>query len=158
MKGDAKFNHSANVAKQAMPCTSCAKPRLLYFQRPLTEEEKPLLSRALESIDYTCGSPIFEEGHPLQAVVCVRTALSCDCPMKTQYFSANKGNRFPVVCGNCGVGEVMPEDDVRESLLEQYQVVLPHCEECQASGQKHICTRRKNKDTGKKRKAGATPP
>ena len=124
-------------------CTECIKPRCIFSESRLANDDLIKLREALEEVDYVCGSPLLQESHPLFAKVVVRAGLTCQDDVSAVYFSCKK---FPNVCYACGSED--PEA-VPAAIKATSQAANPVCAACAAAG-KAVRSRKR----GTKRKHG----
>lgn len=68
-------------------CLACDKPRCLYCDKQtIYKDNENIVTLAVESNLYICGSPIFPESHPLSELIRVRTSVSCKSPIERSYY------------------------------------------------------------------------
>ena len=68
----------SNYARATVTCADCSKPRVLFASKALTPNEMDVLEARLDSVIYTCGAcELFDDGHPLEKKVFVKSALVC---------------------------------------------------------------------------------
>ena len=68
-------------------CSECGKARVVYSPVRLTCGEIASVKRREESVMYSCGSPLFDDDHPLFKYCVVREGLNCETPIETQYYA-----------------------------------------------------------------------
>ena len=68
---------TAQRVRQVVKCGECAKPSCIYSQTTLPTVDMALLTSAISDAEYSCGSPLLPDGHPLGGKVFVRTTLRC---------------------------------------------------------------------------------
>ena len=121
----------SNYARATVTCADCSKPRVLFASKALTPNETDVLEARLDSIIYTCGAcELFDDGHPLEKKVFVKSALVCGMPVEKAYYTVGK---FPSCCSWCG--------EMSEArLVELSQLNLggkkgyPICTDCHGRG------------------------
>ena len=84
------FIFTAAKVRGVAPCLACDKLRCLFCEKQTTykENNKAIVTLAVESNFYICGSPIFPESHPLFELVRVcTTSVKCNSPIKQSYYN-----------------------------------------------------------------------
>ena len=131
-KANRKILSSAGRVRAAVTCGDCFKPRCVFSEAVLSQEEKDMLCE-LES-SYTCGSILFPPTSPYHSTIVTRANLSCRDRVEAQYYSATL-IKFKPVCSHCGLPEeALVEDELVRSLKERKQVVQPICFLCRSEG------------------------
>ena len=131
-KANRKILSSAGRVRAAVTCGDCFKPRCVFSEAALSQEEKVMLCE-LES-SYTCGSILFPPASPYHSSIVTRANLSCRDCVEPQYYSASL-IKFKPVCSHCGgPEETLVEDELVRSLKETKQVVRPICFFCRSDG------------------------
>lgn len=111
-------------------CSDCGKPRCIFSDKKLSQEEAALLQTAKENTDYVCGGPIFPPQHPLVVKIGVRSDVTCTSDVSTHYYSSKRG--FPLVCYKCGSKTPV---EIPLAVKVQFQSVHPVCLDCKNHGQ-----------------------
>ena len=101
----------------------------------------------MESIQYFCGTPLFDNEHHLHSVFVVRLMQGCADPLELTYFSSDK---FPDACYYCGLEESLYPPP--EELKNQYNTVLPLCSFCKTEKKTWYTRRPKPGVPAKKKK------
>ena len=91
-----------------------------------------------EDFDYTCGAPLWPEGHKYEKTLIIRPNLLCSTPVELTYYKP-KPLGVGSMCCHCGSHDGV----VEAALLVRYQTVLPMCQECQDAGKASECSRPK---------------
>lgn len=60
----------------------CGKRRVIYCKERLSTVMCRSLDRVQEEPHYTCGSPLFPEGHEFHNKLIVRESLDCETPIE----------------------------------------------------------------------------
>lgn len=115
-------------------CGECQKSRCIFSNKKLSKAEEIAVAREKESGEYDCGSPLFNEDHPLSNNIVVMQSLRCASDMEPSYYSANV--KFPDCCFYCGQAQALidGESEYMKTLKEQYAVVRPLCSSCRQNG------------------------
>jgi len=117
---------TAAKVRGVAPCLACDKPRCLYCDQHTTyKENRAIVTLAIESNFYICGSPIFPESHPLFELIRVRTSVTCNSPIERSYYS-NKSLQLPPLCVHCGEKDC----SVPAAYQQRFKQVLPICSSC----------------------------
>ena len=120
------FNPSAQTAARVnriILCQECDKPRVLHSAKKLKLKELEELDRALEDVDYTCGTVLqdyVKDPECILSRVFVRQDLKCAMPMEIPYYSSSS---FPLVCCHCANGTDLTSG-------ENVQDIYPTCHDC----------------------------
>jgi hypothetical protein len=115
-------------------CKSCKKPRCIFSKNALTEKEQEDLEISFEQYDYTCGSKLLPETHPLYNIVFVKVNLTCESQIEQLYYTSKVAHKD--ICIFCG------EDDLAEkpeNLVQEWAFVYAMCKVCKANGRKWEC-------------------
>jgi hypothetical protein len=59
-----------NNARSFTECTECGIPRVIFSKKKLTEDQIACVTEPASM--YSCGAPLFEEGHEYYDIVVVR--------------------------------------------------------------------------------------
>ncbi|XP_033120195.1 uncharacterized protein LOC117119467 [Anneissia japonica] len=122
------FNPSAQTCKtvqRVVKCVECGKPRCLYAQKKVTDEQKVQLEEALDGLQYTCGSSLHDfadvdDDNHIFSRVYVRKNLMCEDPVEVPYYVSGL---FPEVCLHCVATEDLVHDEGETELH-------PVCRKC----------------------------
>ena len=149
-----RFPVTAQTAKNVgfvIHCTECKKPRCLYAQHVLKNQQPVYAKRIIQKVDYVCGASLSEyvgsggdKDEQLLKVLFVRENLSCSSMIELPYYGVA---HYPIVCVHCGVTGT---NRTLNTTAENY----PKCHNCD---EKPDVVRRKRKtlvqtDLGSKRK------
>ena len=149
-----RFPVTAQTAKNVgllIHCTECKKPRCLYAQYVLKNQQPVYAKRMIQKVDYVCGASLSEyvgsggdKDEQLLKVLFVRENLSCSSMIELPYYGVP---HYPIVCVHCGVTGTKR---TLNTTAENY----PKCNNCD---EKPDVVRRKRKtlvqtDLGSKRK------
>ena len=133
------FSPSAQTVcrvRMVVTCQECDKPRVLHGAKKLKKDECIELEKALEQIDFTCGTtmaclvPDDAEEHILEKVY-VRADLKCIQPVEVPYFSSGI---FPALCCHCAT---------ESELVTGQPSVYPACHTCYSNKPKVLKRKRK---------------
>ena len=154
-----RFPVTAQTAKNVgllIHCTECKKPRCLYAQYVLKNQQPVYAKRMIQKVDYVCGASLSEyvgsggdKDEQLLKVLFVRENLSCSSMIELPYYGVP---HYPIVCVHCGVTGTKR---TLNTTAENY----PKCNNCD---EKPDVVRRKRKtlvqtDLGSKRKKWMGP-
>lgn len=118
-KAHCKILSSAGRFRAAVTCGECFKPRCVFSEAVLSEED---MLCELES-SYTCGIILFPPTSPYHSTIVIRANLSCRDCVEAQYYSACL-IKFKPVCSHCGGSEeTLVEGELVHTLKERKQVV-----------------------------------
>ena len=130
----------AGTVREAIKCSECDKPRLIYSKDYIeTNELLPLLG-----FDYTCGGSFLPDSHPKATLVGTLANLECWKPISTAYYSTYKSlsnrnvelMRFAKLCYICGIaGDTIEERQPLTSSSSVLSFISPTCLECHQKGQ-----------------------
>ena len=109
-KANRKLLSSSGKVQMAIHCGECFKPRCVYSEARLTQEERGKICDLEE--DYSCGSVLFPPTSMYHNTIVTRANLTCRDPVEPQYYSTRLVN-FPPVCSHCG----SPEETLIENEL-----------------------------------------
>ena len=141
-------------------CYECHKSRGIYARNNADYYAvKDTLQQKLESVShrFCCGNLLFDDNHPLSAILCQRQNLTCSSPMEKGYYNcADRGLKLPDVCYHCGAGGskqfVLRTEELRERFLTGGYNCFPVCVSCLDSGKKVVTRGRKNEMEARKEK------
>ncbi|XP_035678683.1 uncharacterized protein LOC118417278 [Branchiostoma floridae] len=121
----------------AIRCAVCLKPRCVFSHSKLKRQEEEAVGRVRDSMVFTCGSNLFEEGGRYHDSIVVRRAVNCASPIEAQYYSS-KLISFEDVCYHCGRQDDLlgPEHPTMATLRQQYSVIRPICLSCFNDGKR----------------------
>ena len=107
--------------RDSICCDECGRPRLVYSMRAPCKKDYAAFALYKETVDYSCGAPLFapedeldEELKPLAALFHVKQARRCSDEVEDDYFNyANVAGCADLewVCSRCGA-------DSEESSLD----------------------------------------
>lgn len=60
---------------------------MIYCKERLSTPTCRSLDRVQEELVYTCGAPLFPEGHKYFKTLIVKEGLDCDSPVETTYYA-----------------------------------------------------------------------
>ena len=100
---------TALCVRRTVHCLECDKPRVLYAARKLKKTEITQLDRALDHVDYTCGTIlgdyVEDSGNgpepEILSKVFARQNLKCRMTVEIPYYSSAA---FPLMCCYCASG------------------------------------------------------
>lgn len=105
-------------------CFRCQKIRCVYSNKPLSSKLKTLLFESIEKRTFSCGSSLFEPGHPLDHKIYTK-GLSCSDKIERAFYCSHLASQN--ICHDCG-GQISKEDvNVRSNRLG---LELPYCISC----------------------------
>ena len=134
---------TAQRVRGVVDCGECAKPRCIFSKNALAPLELTELFSAVHDTDYTCGSPLLPDNHPLAGKVFVRTTLRCQDTVELAYYSSKLN--LPGICCYCtNESASRPQE-----FLAQFFTVLPICGACQSV--RPVVTRMPKADSKRKR-------
>lgn len=126
----------AAKVRNIIVCLECHKPRCVYAAGTLGLNERNYVKLVVDSKMYSCGSALFPPNSPLHSTVICRQALTCNEPVKTQYYSSVCVT-FPPVCWFCGSPEeTLTDDELIQRMRSEYAVVRPICFLCRSDGKR----------------------
>ena len=138
--------YSQTSVRGFVTCGLCNKQRCIYaldrgFSRNACRKMK--LDAELETMDYTCGGELFEEGNTFANKLCVKEELCCSSDMESQFFLCNVAGRNLNVCSICGMDETTLVEPPSE-LLELHCSAFPICQTCVDSKKTWLTSRKKS--------------
>ena len=148
-KDKGKELHPSKV-RAVVICSNCGRPRCIYAR--LKDEATPLFKKLdsyLESVDYTCGDPLFPEDvedgdKKLTTIFYISEATTCRSLMEKNYFNyGGLGGReeFEHVCARCGKWqEESPLINLKAltAIELKGKTPLPLCTECETSAKERL--------------------
>ena len=151
-----KENKSVLVSSkvgQVISCSQCSKPRCIYTNAKITNEtQRVQIKRKVEENSYSCGEPLFPDGHSMRKIIIVRQELNCATNMEASYYSASIV--LPLVCCYCGSVSGSPLYNGKEidELKKKFSKVRPICSFCFKEGKQPVTWGATNFAAKKKKK------
>lgn len=125
-----RWKCSKQTARAILVCSDCERPRLLFAKTILTLDQNDQLKSALASLQYTCGSPLFEVGHPLETVIMQHSKTCCALNIDRKYYEiGDKLIGFQWLCAGC-----LDNDIANLAGEAEGYSGLPRCAFCKAAG------------------------
>ena len=123
---------SAKTVQRFIKCTECGKPRVMYAQRKVNNEQQQQLDRVLDGYLYTCGGELQDiipeepsEDHEVLDKVYVRGNLNCCDVIECTYYGVT---HFPLICVHCADDESLTTNPAK----------YPICLECTRTGKQAV--------------------
>jgi hypothetical protein len=124
------FKCCKQTARAILFCLDCERPRLLFARTILSLDQNELLQSALESLQYTCGSPLFVEGHPLENVIMQHWTTCCALNIDRKYYEmGDKLAGYKWLCASC-----LDSDESELAIETEEYKGLPRCTYCKVAG------------------------
>ena len=96
------FKLTKQTARRIVFCTDCTKPRLLFSQKQLSSDQDKQLDAALDQLEFSCRSPLFEEGDELEGVVFQHWQSCCALTIDLKYYqNADRLFGYKWLCSSC---------------------------------------------------------
>eukprot|EP01024_Parvocaulis_polyphysoides_P062924 TRINITY_DN72394_c0_g1_i1.p4 TRINITY_DN72394_c0_g1~~TRINITY_DN72394_c0_g1_i1.p4 ORF type:complete len:169 (-),score=11.47 TRINITY_DN72394_c0_g1_i1:191-625(-) len=89
----------SGMVRGVVVCTLCEKPRCIYSDCKLTQQQKQRLQQIIEDTMYVCGSPICDDDD-LKNNLGIFQKIDCNTPVEGQYYSCKKFDPVCVLCGS----------------------------------------------------------
>ena len=136
------FSPTAQTAKAAsmvIRCVECKKARVIHSKKKLTQSQVLQLKRALNGLQYVCGSSFNEFDSEKESIlnnVFVRENICCTTNIELTYYSADI---FPRICIHCGT-----KQNLVPKCIENY----PRCRDKECNKKGDVLRRKRKSITG----------
>lgn len=132
---ESPFKCTSNRVRDFVVCSECEKPRLLFSENTLIQEQCDEVERIKDEIDFSCGAYFFPEEHPMFKKIIVKPGLACRQQISLLYYSSVErrllnDEAILHICFNCARLDVLEEPEMKE----QHSSWAFRCETCKALG------------------------
>ena len=113
---------NSNKVRTTIQCNVCDKPRCVYAKLKLTKPQQEAIAYLVASHEYTCGAPLFADGHEFAEIAVVRRGINCGNPIEVPYYNAKVAVPCCFFCGKTS-GLLLDSDPYMLGMRRKYSVV-----------------------------------
>ena len=133
---------AATNVRRTVTCENCRRPRCLFSNKVLDDNEKDQLQSYIENNQFICGNPLFSEDskqNPLKTKVGHRINMSCDDGVEMEYYNPYQNKRYHFItidiCAHCTESKsLLHAKDLEEKNKTNGYKCLPICQNCLDTG------------------------